>query len=173
MQATVEDVREQLRRARCETLEGVDLLHSHRQNVATQYALFENPNAVLDYIDTFIEMFGMIAADLARLDTDLEQRVTAEQAAALRQIASNTALEQQRCLQFRDKCINRPLPHESVRALLNQISNDTRDQLLSFRNLNVAAAHVDTLAGAAPEQQNDRPSFDRRSLFTRFLPRKE
>jgi hypothetical protein len=173
MQATVDDIREQLRRARGETLEGVDLLHSHRQNVATQYALFENPKAILDYLDTFIEMFGMIAADLARLDTALGQGVSAEQASALRQIASNAAVEQQRCLQFRDRCINRPLPHETVRPLLNQISNDTRDQLLSFRNLNVAAAHVDTLLGAAPEQASDRPAFDRRSLFTRFLPKKD
>ncbi|HEX4348473.1 MAG TPA: hypothetical protein VHZ73_12935 [Vicinamibacterales bacterium] len=173
MQATVEDVREQLRRARCETLEGVDLLHSHRQNVAAQYSLFEDPKAVLDYLDTFIEMFGMIAADLARLDRDLEQRVSAEQASALRQIASNAAVEQQRCLQFRDRCINRPLPHESVRALLNQVSNDTRDQLLSYRNLNIAATHVDAIFGAAPEPPGEGRSFDRRSLFTRFLPKKD
>ena len=172
-QATVEDVREQLRRARRETLEGVDLLHNHRQHVASQYTLFENPNAVLEYLDTFIEMFGMIAADLARLDADLEQRIGAEQASALRQIASNAHVEQQRCLQFRDKWINKPLPNESVRALLNQISNDTRDQLLSFRNLNVAAAHVDALVGAAPEPRDEGRAFDRRSLFTRFLPKKD
>ena len=173
MQATVEDVREQLRRARGETLEGVDLLHNHRQHVASQFAIFENPKAVLEYLDTFIEMFGAIAADLARLDADLEQRVSAEQAASLRQIASNASVEQQRCLQFRDTCINKPLPNESVRALLNQISNDTRDQLLSFRNLNVAAAHIDALFGAEPEPHAEGRAFDRRSLFTRFLPKKD
>lgn len=173
MQATVDDVREQLRRARCETLEAADLLHHHRQHVASQYSLFESPKAVLDYLDTFIELFGTIAADLAQLDADLEQRVRPEQASTLRQMASHASAEQQRCLEFRDKCINRPLPNESVRALLNQISNDTRDQLLSYRNLSVAAAHVDALCGGAPEPPEERRAFDRRSLFTRFLPKKD
>jgi hypothetical protein len=60
-----------------------------------------------------------------------------------------------------------------VRSLLNQISNDTRDQLLDFRDLNLAASRLDALSGAAPESKGDEHVFDRRSLFTRFLPKKD
>ena len=58
----------------------------------------------------------------------------------LRQIASNSAAEQRRCLMFRDKWINKPLPHERMRPLLNDISVTTRDQLTAFRDLTNAAA---------------------------------
>lgn len=127
---------------------------------------------MLEYLDGFIELFGGVAADLANVDAALEDGARPEQAAVLRQLASNASMEQRRCLAFRDKCINRPLPHEEVRPLLNQISIDTRDQLLSFRDLNGAATHLDELYGVAEEPKDDR-AFDRRSLFTRFLPKKD
>jgi hypothetical protein len=169
---TLTDVREQLRRWRCETLEAVDLLHAHRLKVEAQYGLLENPKAVLEYLDAFIGLFGNVSAELAGIDTALEEGARPEHAAALRQIASNASVEQRRCLSFRDKCINRPLPHEEVRPLLNQISIDTRDQLLGFRELNVAASRLDELSGVPAEPNDDGRAFDRRSLFTRFLPKK-
>jgi hypothetical protein len=173
MNATIYDVQEQLRRARCETLEAVDLLHAHREKVAGQHSLFENAKAVLDYLDVFINLFAAIGEQLATVEQGVGTGALAEQASLLRQIASNASLEQQRCLQFRDKCINRPLPHEDVRPLLNQISNDTRDQLLGYRNLNVAASHLDALGGGTPQPPGEERNFDRRSLFTRFLPKRD
>jgi hypothetical protein len=171
MKATLGDVREQLRRARCETLEAVDLLHAHRARVEEQITQLENPHAVLEYIDAFVDIFTKAAAEIATIDTAMDAGALSERASALRQLASNMALEQQRCLWFRDKCINRPLPHEDVRPLLNQISIDTRDQLLGFRNLSVAASHLDEIYNAAAAPSADERGFDRRSLFTKFFPK--
>lgn len=171
--ATLEGVREHLRRWRMETLEAVDLLHAHRAQVDARYKLFENPNAVYEYIDGFIDLFSRYSAELAEIDAALAQGVSPEHAAALRQMASNAAVEQRRCLSFRDKCINRPLPYEEVRPLLNQISMDTRDQLLDFRDLNLAADRLDALHGADDEPPGKERGFDRRALFTRFLPKRD
>ena len=72
---------------------------------------------------------------------------------------------------FRDKCINRPLPDERMRPLLNEISVTTRDQLTAFRDLTgIAAKLEEQLKPAAPRApEEDRKSFDRRSLFTKFF----
>jgi hypothetical protein len=74
---------------------------------------------------------------------------------------------------FRDKCINRPLPDERMRPLLNEISVTTRDQLTAFRDLSGIAAKLEEQikpAGEAPAEE-DKRSFDRRALFTKFFNR--
>jgi hypothetical protein len=172
--ATLGDVREHLRQWRCETLEAVDLLHAHRTKVDAVHDRLENPRAVVEYLDAFIGIFTRVSDELARIDAALAEGPSPDHAAALRQLASNAALEQQRCLAFRDKCINKPLPYEDVRPLLNQISIDTRDQLLDFSDLNRAASRIEALCAPAPaEQEPEQRSFDRRSLFTRFLPKRD
>ena len=73
---------------------------------------------------------------------------------------------------FRDKCINRPLPHERMRPLLNEISVTTRDQLTAFRDLTgIAAKLEEQLQSAPPAPDEGQKSFDRRALFTKFFNR--
>jgi hypothetical protein len=93
--------------------------------------------------------------------------------ATLRQLAFNSAAEQRRCLVFRDKCINKPLPHERMRPLLNEISITTRDQLTAFRDFTRAADRLDQLLASVPPSQDPSRAFDRRALFTRLLRRDE
>jgi hypothetical protein len=175
--ATMDEVLEHLQLWRSETLETVDLLRAHRQQVESHFNLLENPQAALAYIDVFIDLLGHVASELERVSGALPPRAPgegAEHPAVLRQIASNAAAEQRRCLAFRDKCINKPLPHEEMRSLLNQISIDTRDQLLDYRDLTLAAARLDALLGNTPASpRTPDASFDRRALFTRFLPRRD
>ena len=171
--ATLDDVREHLRRWRRETLEAVDLLHAHRARVDADAHLFEDPKAIAEYLDAFVELFGRISTELAGVDAALNGGVSTELVASLRQIASNASVEQRRCLAFRDRCINRPLAHEEVRPLLNQISIDTRDQLLDYQDLALAASRLESLTGSAPQATPDEHAFDRRSLFTRFLPKRD
>jgi hypothetical protein len=175
--ATMDEVLEHLQLWRSETLETVDLLRAHRQQVESHFKLLENPRAAFEYLDFFIDLFDHVASALERVSGALPQvspGAGAEHPSALRQIASNAAAEQRRCLAFRDRCINKPLPHEQMRPLLNQISVDTRDQLLDYRDLALAAARLDALLGnAAAIPKTPDLSFDRRTLFTRFLPRRD
>ena|SRR5665213_2987015 len=170
---TVEDVREHLLLWRSETVETVELLRFHRQRVEEGSHLLENPRAVFEYVDFFVDLFTRIASDLEGIAAALPDHVAAEHPAALRQIASNAAVEQRRCLVFRDKSINRPLPHEQVRPLLNQISNDTRDQLLDYGDLTLAAGRLDMRLGTPPANPRADNVFDRRALFSRFLPKRD
>ena len=85
----------------------------------------------------------------------------------LRQVAANCRTEQRRCLIFRDKCINRPLPHESMRSLLNDISVTTRDQLTAFFDFNNAAAKLERIINTIePQPEPDKRVMGRRQLFT-------
>ena len=72
------------------------------------------PDAALEYIDFFTDVFSRAAADLERVVAEVPQGVQRAHVDMLRQIASNAAAEQRRCLLFRDKWISRPLPYEQI-----------------------------------------------------------
>ena len=165
---SVDDVLEDLRRSRSETIDTIELLRASRQQVEDQSALLESPKAVLEYIDFFVDLFTRVAADLERVTAELPDGPSRAHLDTLRQIASNGLAEQRRCLMFRDKWINRPLPYEEMRRLLNQISVDSRDQLTAYRNLNLVANRLEEHAGPAPKPP-DEGKLDRRALFTRWF----
>jgi hypothetical protein len=106
---------------------------------------------------------------------ELRQRVQRAHIDLLRQIASNCRVEQRRCLIFRDKCINRPLPNEQMRPLLNDISVTTRDQLTAFYDFNNAAARLEQIINTTEPEPDPRKTLGRRQLFTRIfkLPKDE
>lgn len=171
-QATIDDVIEQLVRARSEVSESIEVLRAARTRIEADAPKLESPQAVIEYLDFFIGFFLGAAADLDHVMAELPGSPSRAGIDTLRQIASNSSAEQRRCLIFRDKWINKPLPYEDVRPLLNQISVDSRDQLTAFRNLNIAADHLDKLVtppAAAPPPADGK--LDRRALFTRWFGR--
>jgi hypothetical protein len=164
----LDDILEHIRRIRREALETVAALRQSRQQVEEQSAKLESPKMIFDYIDTFVPMFEQSAAELERIAAALPEGIKEEHLDTLRQLASNSAAEQRRCVGFRDKCINRPLPFEQVRPLLNQISVDSRDQLNGFRSLNDAVERLRQLvAPAVKPPESDK--LDRRALFTKWF----
>jgi hypothetical protein len=146
------------------------VLRAARGRVETDAPKFESPKAILEYLDFFIGFFLSAAADLDHVIAELPASPSRAGVDTLRQIASNSSAEQRRCLMFRDKWINKPLPYEDVRPLLNQVSVDSRDQLTAFRNLNIAADQLDKLVSpaTAPPPPED-GKLDRRALFTRWF----
>ena len=156
-----------------EGLSTLELLRGYREQIEAGAATLENPRAVFEYIDFFNELVTGTINECERIAAGLRQGVSQPDIDALRQLASNAAAEQRRCLMFRDKCINRPLPDERMRPLLNEISVTTRDQLTAFRDLTAIAAKLEQHLGPAtpPQSQEEKRSFDRRALFTKFLPK--
>ena len=107
-----------------------------------------------------------------RVRAELEQAPLGVHAEALRQVASNAALEQRRCLQFRDKWINRPLPYEDVRPLLTDIVNTAANGLTEYRDVNPIANDLDALARLIqPAAKDESGPLDRRQLFTKWFGR--
>jgi hypothetical protein len=164
----LDDILEHLRRTRAESLETVEALRGARQQAEEQSQKLESPKAVLEYIDFFAGMFTAGAADLERVIGEVRAAVTPAHLDALRQLASNAAAEQRRCLMFRDKWINRPLPYEQVRSLLNQISVDSRDQLTAYKSLTHAVERLQKLSGSEPAV-DEGDKLDRRALFTKWF----
>ena len=167
---SLDDIVEQLQRSRSDTVETMELLRASRQQIEEHAKQLEGPGAALEYVDFFLGFFGGAAADLERMCAELPRGPTRAHLDLLREIASNASIEHRRCLMFRDKWINKPLPDERMRPLLNQLSTDSRDQLAAYRGLNNAALSLETLAGpdtASP----DKGKLDRRALFTRWFGR--
>ena len=171
----LEDVLEHLRLWKSETLATIEALRSSREEVEQHAKQLENPRAVVEYIDFFIDLFQRWTADFERFIVDLPQRISREHIDVLRQIASNSAVEQRRCVIFRDKWINKILPFEQMRSLLDSVSLLTRDQLSDYRELNLAAARLETLGQSGSQSANASDSMDhalgRRDLFNRLFKR--
>lgn len=166
---TVHDVIEQLGHRKADALHTLEMLRAHRARVDGDQAFLENPQTVRDYVDYFIGAIEEVVAAIDRISSELPQRVRRDHVDLLRQIASNCRVEQRRCLVFRDKCINRPLPHEKMRPLLNDISVTTRDQLTAFGDLNSAASSLEQVVSSTEPPPDPRLTLNRRSLFTRFF----
>lgn len=164
---TPQDVVEQLAARKADAVNTLEMLRAQRVKVVEESSKFENPQAVLEYLDFFIPAFDEVIVELDRLSGEVVVRVTRAQIDLLRQIAANCRTEQRRCLMFRDKCINRPLPHEAMRPLLNDISVTTRDQLTAFFDLNNAAAKLERIINTVePAPDSDKRVIGRRQLFT-------
>ena len=168
---TVAAAIEQLGQRHADALATIEQLRADRQQIETDAAALENPKAVLEYIDFFVEFVGRAAAECERIVAELPDTAIPQHVEALRQLASNSSAEQRRCLQFRDRWINKPLPHERMRPLLNDISVTSRDQLTAFRDLNQIAGRLEELAKASEPPPDDTRAFDRRALFTRLFPK--
>lgn len=164
---TPQDVAEQLGARKTDALNTLEMLRAQRVKVVEASAKFENPQAVLDYVDFFIPAFEEVVAEVDRISSEIVVRVKRAHIDVLRQVAANCRTEQRRCLIFRDKCINRPLPHESMRSLLNDISVTTRDQLTAFFDFNNAAAKLERIINTIePQPEPDKRVMGRRQLFT-------
>jgi hypothetical protein len=174
-QLDVNGIQEHLRAWREESRSTIESLAACRRQAEDERRQLEGPQAVVEYIDFFTDFFGRAAGELDQISAELPQGFKQEHVDRLRQIASNAALEQRRCLLFRDKWINRPLPYEQMRPLLNRVSNETRDQLEDYRELITAAARLAALAGprAVEASQSDEPlkgrAVGRRALFNRLF----
>lgn len=167
--APVDRVAGQLAAWHSDALSTLELLASYRQHVELQAQALENPQAVLDYLDVFAGLIARASAACARIGADLAQGATRQLAVELRVLAQGAAAEQPRCLVFRDKWINKPLPHERMRPLLNDISVTSRDQLTAFRDLAEAADALDAVLEPNGIPADDKKAFDRRALFTRLF----
>ena len=167
----VDDILEHLRAWNADTLETIESLRVARQGVEEHARQFESPDAALEYIGFFTDVFSRAADDLERVVAEVPQGVQQAHVDVLRQIASNAAAEQRRCLLFRDKWISRPLPYEQIRPLLSQIAVDTRDQLEDYGELKNAAARLEELVGPDARPRDEGRTLDRRALFTRWFGR--
>lgn len=170
----LDDVLEHLRLWTGETLATVEALKGYREEIEQHAKQLENPRAIVEYIDFFDDVFRSSAAEFERLVAEVPQGIRREHVDALRQIASNSALEQRRCVIFRDKWINKILPYEEMRPLLDGISLASRDQLSDYRELNLAAARLETFAKLQSEPGDEAGrtpdnTIGRRDLFNRLF----
>jgi hypothetical protein len=168
---SLEEVLEHFSQLQTTTTDGIDALRALRDRVAENEKKLESPKAVYEYIDFFTGFFSQASGEVDRIGREVPSAADRAHLEALRQLASNAAVEQRRSLQFRDKWINRPLPYEDVRPLLTEIANVTRDLINRYRDLTTEAGQLETLVAPPPEQPADGKPLDRRELFTKWFGR--
>ena len=171
MSEAVYDIQVVLEQWHGEAQAAADSFATLRQRTEESSKRLESPQGILQFIDFFSMFFADAAAVFERIKAEVAQAPQPVHAEALRQVTSNAALEQRRCLQFRDKWINRPLPYEDVRPLLTEIVNAAANRLTGYHELTPIANELDSLARLIqPRAQDGRP-LDRRQLFTKWFGR--
>lgn len=165
------EVAERLRAWQAETVETAGALLAERDEAEAQAKLLESPTAILEYIDFFLGFLSRAADEVARTAAEVAEEPRQEHIDTLRQLASNAAVEARRCGQFRDKWINRTLPYEQVRPMLNRISTLSRDRLAAHRELHAAADALLQICGPPVPPPAPGDPIDRRALFNRILRR--
>ncbi len=166
---TPQDVVEQLAARKSDAVHTIETLRGHRATIVDESAKLESPQAVLEYVDFFLPAFEEVVTACDTLSGEIVVKVQRAHIDLLRQIAANCRVEQRRCLVFRDKCINRPLPHESMRPILNDISVTTRDQLTAFYDLNNAAAKLERIINTMEPEPEPKRVMGRRQLFSNLV----
>ena len=175
-ESSVDELIARLAERRADLQSTLEILQGYQESVNTAAPELENPQAVRDYVSFFATLFTDAATQCANIAAELTtEGIKADHIIALKKLSGLGTREQQRCLQFRDKWINKPLPQEALRPLLNDISITTRDQLTALKDVFAIASRLATLyQGSAPtaaKQEEKEHTFDRRALFTRFLKR--
>lgn len=167
IEAGAADLRERARRAR----QSADVLQGFRKEAEENARKLEGPQAAFEYADFFAGLFVRSAEELEAVAGALPAGVARTHVDALRQLASNSAAEQRRCLMFRDKWVNKPLPYEEMRRVLNGMSISSREQLDDFRSLTELATQFEAFLPSPPPESDSKgeKGFDRRALFTRLF----
>jgi hypothetical protein len=171
MSEAVYDIQVLLEQWQGEAQAAVDSFATLRQRTEESSQRLESPQGILQFIDLFSMFFTDAAAVFKRIKAEVAQSPQPVHAEALRQLTSNAAVEQRRCLQFRDKWINRPLPYEDVRPLLTEIVNAAANRLAGYHELTPIANELDALARLIQPQAQDGRPLDRRQLFTKWFGR--
>jgi len=163
MSEAVYDIQVALEQWQGEAQAAADSFATLRQRTEESSQRLESPQGILQFIDFFSMFFADAAAVFERIKAEVAQAPQPVHAEALRQVTSNAALEQRRCLQFRDKWINRPL--------LTEIVNAAANRLTGYHELTPIANELDSLARLIQPQAQDGRPLDRRQLFTKWFGR--
>lgn len=169
IQASLAHISDELWQRQNEAVMTRELLDGYRTQVESEASSLENPQAVLEYIDFFAGLAARSADDCQDAAADLARGVSREQVDVLRRIVEVDGAQQRRCLAFRDTWINKPLPHERMRPLLNDISVATRDLLATCRDLQETVDRLERLLVPPTPPSPEQRTFDRRALFTRLF----
>jgi hypothetical protein len=164
---SVEEIITRLSGEQARAAAAIESLRLLREQVTAGERQLEGPTAAFEHIDYFQGFFHRGAEEIGRVAASLPAGVRRADVEAIRQLASNSAAEQRRLVQFRDKWVNKPLPYEQMRAVLTGISDVARQQLDAFRALAGTAEVIEAVL--LEREQKDGKAFDRRALFNRIF----
>jgi len=168
---------EHVRQWQADTLATADSLEESKRLVQEHARRLENPQAAIQLAEFFMDFFVRMAAEFDRLLREVPGGPERDHVAALNRIAAEASAEERRAVVFRDRWVNKPLPYEDMRAVLDRLSAAARDQLVDYRVLAHAAARLLTFVPpeAADSSGIDQSSraFDRRELFSKFIPKRD
>ena len=149
------DIEVHLAEWRDNTDDAIRSLNEGLKKVEEQRTLLDAPNAVRDYTKFFIDLFIRYRSDLDRMLRELPLGVRNTHVEILTQLYESSRLEEERCIRFKEKYIERSLEHGEVRPLLDWTYAQSRDQIIDYRDLSnvVRRLRAFALTGGTTESE--------------------
>lgn len=152
---TLADIVDHLRDWQRWTASTISKLEEYRSEVERRAELLESPRDVQSYLDYFIDLLKRYESDLGRLVGELPSGVRSRHVEIVKQLYESSRFEEDRCVSFKRDFIERRLPHEEMRYLLDHIYAESRDQLIDFRDLSNVAARLRTFVSDLKSVQEE------------------
>jgi hypothetical protein len=134
------------------TAETITSLGDLRRKVDRHREQLENPDAVLDFIDHFLELFTLYVGDFDRLMIELPDGARETHLDIILQIRRRSAREEDLCILFSHDHINHPIKDESVRWLLDGVYREVRWTLIDYWDLGNLVSRLKTFVGSVPSK---------------------
>lgn len=129
-----EDICSDLKNWLSNTEETIKLLLNYRSETQKQH-LLENPEGVISFIEYFIDLFSRYKNDLQRLVNEIPNGVSTAHVEIVSQLYKSSRHEDSITVKFAEDYVHKPLLHEEVRPLLDDIYGDTRNLLIDYYDL--------------------------------------
>lgn len=145
---SLEDICQHLSEWEKLTRDTISQLEKYRATVKNKAELLENAREVTSYLNFFIDLFSRYLSDIQRLVRELPSGVTEAHVEIVRQLYRSSKTEDDVAIRFRNTWIEKKLPHEEMRPLLDDIYADTRAVLIDYSDLSNLVPRLKTFVGS-------------------------
>ena len=158
----LKDICDHLREWHAYTQDAISALEKCGVEVDKNAHLLQNPREIRRYIAFFLDLFWRYLGDLERLLRELPSGVRQRHVEMVMQIYRSSELEQDHCIKFKNDFIEKSLPDEEVRLLLDEIYKESRQQLIDFADFSNLAPRLRTYLEEAGDWIEQEPILELR-----------
>lgn len=143
----------------------ISQLEKYRAIVNSKSELLENSREVLAYINFFTNLFSRYLSDIQRLVREVPSGVTEAHIEMVSQLYRSSEIEDHVAVRFKNKWIEKLLPHEEMRPLLDDVYAETRGMLIDYKDLCNLAPRLKTFVGSSGGPAEILPDFHLKPSF--------
>lgn len=144
--ATIEEITDHIKKWRASTLDTIKTLKDLQGKVKDDSLTFENPGAIMDFVNRNIINLERYASEFARLEKEIGGKITAGHVESFQQMYEKAVEMDKECSTFKQEQFP-ALKNESFRYILDDIYRTAREQVNDYLDLSNLVSRLKALVG--------------------------